>query len=358
MRQNLDFLNARGSDRMSYRIVSCPAEVLVGDPVSIVVERRGGVSGSGLDWIGLYPVSVPSLPGLSHGRWRYLSSGERDERGRTTVLFHGQSSALPSHSGAFEARVHCNNEYGEPVCKSTIHFLDAPISRVGRGAVLVLFLFTVHLMQLALNSKGGCAYLDPASHTDVIRDWLSEVTAPLNRLFVAQAAWGEAAQAGSSLLLDAGVLTLAYCATMRRSSVRSYCALFLFFALRFVAQLAATIPCPPGFIWPRGRIAGLDIPTLFVDYRIANDFFFSGHVGTALVVALELFQLDYPRLAWLYASLVTPLLAVLVVSFRAHRGIDCIAAVLAALVSCSVAEQFALAVDRALQIRRRKAATT
>ncbi len=181
-------------------------------------------------------------------------------------------------------------------------------------------------------------------------------TAPLNRLFVARPAYGELAQAASSLLLDAGVLVLAWCATVRRSSVRSYCALFLFFALRFVAQLAATIPCPPGFIWPRGRVAGLDIPTLFVDYRVANDFFFSGHVGTALVVALELFQLDYNRLAWFYASLVTPYVAVCVVSFRAHRGIDCIAAVLAAITSCSIAEWFGLAVDRALQIRRKKTA--
>ncbi len=44
-------------------------------------------------------------------------------------------------------------------------------------------------------------------------------------------------------------------------------------------------------------IEGVEIPTLFVDYHPANDMFFSGHTGTTLLIALELYQLDYQRLA-------------------------------------------------------------
>ena len=340
---------------MSYRIVRCPSEVLVGDALRVEVERLGKDPVGAFDWIGLYPVVVPSMPGLSHGRWRYLSTGDQVGRSTIVVTFPAASSALPGHGGVFELRVHCDDQYGDPVCKShAIHFVDAPISRAGRAGLLLVFLCAVQLMQLALNSKGGCEYLDPAVHSDVIWDWFSVATAPLNRLFVARPELGELAQAASSLLLDAGVLLLAFCASVRRSSVRSYCALFLFFTLRFVAQLAATLPCPPGFIWPRGRVAGVAVPTLFIDYHVANDFFFSGHVGTAAVVALELHQLGLPRAALLFLLFVLPFVALVVVAFRAHRGIDCIAALLAALASSSIAESVARALDRALQLKRKK----
>lgn len=115
----------------------------------------------------------------------------------------------------------------------------------------------------------------------------------------------------------------------------------------------AEIPCPPGFLWPRGRVWGVDVPSLFVDYAHTNDFFFSGHTGTALILGLEFFQLDYNRLAWFYACFVTPYVAVMVVSFRVHRGIDVLAAVLAAVTSCSVSKELGDSVDRWLQIKRR-----
>ena len=26
------------------------------------------------DWVGIYPSSVPTVPGVSHGRWKYIST--------------------------------------------------------------------------------------------------------------------------------------------------------------------------------------------------------------------------------------------------------------------------------------------
>ncbi len=139
---------------------------------------------------------------------------------------------------------------------------------------------------------------------------------------------------------------------MRRSSVRSYVALFVFYGLRFVAQIMAAIPCPPGFVWPHGKILGVSIPSIFVDYENASDFFFSGHTGCAVILGMEFFQLDYHKTAWFFLCVVTPYVATIVVSFRAHRGIDIFAALLAAVVSCSFAKDVGGVLDRTLQVRR------
>ena len=44
-------------------------------------------------------------------------------------------------------------------------------------------------------------------------------------------------------------------------------------------------------------------------------------------------------------SIMTPLVAVLVISFRVHRGIDVFAAIVSAIASCALAERTVDAVD-------------
>ncbi len=160
-------------------------------------------------------------------------------------------------------------------------------------------------------------------------------------------------QALTSFALDVGMLMLLFLGTIRRSSVRSVLSLFLFMRIRFIAQLMA-LPCPPGFLWPHGKLFGVHMPTFFIDYHPANNMFFSGHTGTALIVGLELFQMGYLRTAWIQLFLVTPLVTVVVVAFRVHRGIDVLAGLLAAITSCSIAKEVAESLDRALQVRRNK----
>lgn len=326
----------------------------MGDPMTVIIELRKGESIHPLDWIGLYPTSIPSLPGLSHKRWRYVASGEMLDSNRFKFVFQKNSPVLPNHAGFFEFRIHLENSYGAPNAKShEIHFLEAPISTAKRWTLFAIFLAAVYVFQSILNSRGGCPFLDPETHTDSIYDWLSELTRPINKMLLADSTLAEGLQALSSFILDAGVLTLIYCATMRRSSVRSFVAVFLLFALRFLAQVSAVIPCPPGFIWPIGRVLGVPIPTVFCDYHNANDFFFSGHTGTAAILSLEFFHLDYVKLSYFYAC-ATPWIAIWVVSCRVHRGIDCLAALLAAITSSSIAKSLAFGLDRWLQVRRRE----
>jgi hypothetical protein len=177
-------------------------------------------------------------------------------------------------------------------------------------------------------------------------------TAPLNAFLAASPAAAGAAQALSSAILDASVVAFLYVGAMRRSSMRPFMSLFLVMAFRFVAQAAAVVPCAPGFLWPRGSILGVEIPSLLVDYHPANDMFFSGHTATVIVVAVELFEMGYFRSAMLLWLLVLPYIAVLVVAFRVHRGIDVLAAGFAALAACSLAEGLAAPLDRILMVMR------
>ena len=91
--------------------------------------------------------------------------------------------------------------------------------------------------------------------------------------------------------------------------------------LRFVAQVAATMPCAPGFTSGRAGSSGvLKIPTLFVDYHPANDMFFSGHAGTIVCAAIRSFGMGN-TLSTVAHVVTQPFVATLVVAFRAHRGI-------------------------------------
>jgi hypothetical protein len=132
-------------------------------------------------------------------------------------------------------------------------------------------------------------------------------------------------------------------------------ALFLFLLFRFVAQLSAVVPCAPGFLWPRGALFGAYVPSILVDYHPANDMFFSGHTGSLLVAAIEFFEMDYAKTAWLHFVVLLPCVSTLVVSFRVHRGMDCVAAVFAAVAATGAAATLAEPIDRLCSVLRHNA---
>ena len=94
----------------TYCFVDPPGETVLGDSLEIDIECVDGII-SPLDWIGIYPSNVPSLPGLSHNRWKYLSpfihntnKGAIEDRVATEqdpirfrVVF--DAASLPNHSG-------------------------------------------------------------------------------------------------------------------------------------------------------------------------------------------------------------------------------------------------------------------
>jgi hypothetical protein len=149
----------------------------------------------------------------------------------------------------------------------------------------------------------------------------------------------EACQALSSFSLDFTIMFLLYVSTTQRSSVRPFFSVFLFQTFRFLAQILATIPCAPGYFFPPGKLLGYQIPSLFVDYHPANDYFFSGHVGTTLVLGIELFALDYTRLGRFQILATLPVMCAWVVVGRVHRGIDVLAGLLAAVAASAISKE-------------------
>jgi hypothetical protein len=257
---------------------------------------------------------------------------------------------LPNHHGWFDVRVHLANSYGQPHESRRLYLSDGDLPLWKRVILMGLFFAAVYCFQEHLNEKGDCPFVDPELHPhDVFDDSLVILTAPLNKYFIKNPAVAEALQALSSFSIDFHLLTLIYVGAIKRSSVRPYLSPFIFQFFRFLGQIMATIPCAPGYYFPPGRLWGYAVPTLFVDYKPANDMFFSGHVGTTLVLAIELFALDYTVLGLLQGLVGVPLISVWVIATRVHRGIDVYAGLLAAIAACAISKEVAGFLDQALR---------
>ncbi len=83
----------------------------------------------------------------------------------------------------------------------------------------------------------------------------------------------------SSLEVDLAALSLVAFFFMRRES-RPLLALWLILAMRQLCQASVSIPPPDGMIW---RYPGF--PTIVVTYGTSTDFFFSGHMALATLLA-------------------------------------------------------------------------
>ena len=345
----------RDEGRAKYEIQSLPAELVVGEPLDVQILVTGTMDPT--DWIGIYPASVPTLPGLSHSKWRYISSNcviesQNDDDKQTTISIRFKPHELPQHHGWFDVRIHTSDDYGMAHTVANFYMMDNPISPFKRLAILLTFVGAIAVCQHLLNAKGICEFVDPLTHPyDPIDDMYIRVTADLNRYLIDNPEVAAAIQAISSLSLDLGMLFLLFVGSTRRSSVRPFLALFFFFIFRFIAQVMAVIPCAPGYIWPKGQLFGANIPTVFVDYHPANDMFFSGHTGTTLIIGIELFALDYMAFSAIQIFVILPFVATWVVAARVHRGIDVVAGVLAAISACAIAKQIAEPTDQMLQTR-------
>jgi phosphatidylethanolamine N-methyltransferase len=82
--------------------LKAPEKLTLGQPLK--VQWKTHQNHSTTDWIGIYDASTPSLPGMSKGKWKYVSAGESGD-----VTF--PPSALPDSDGVYEIRYHPNNQY-------------------------------------------------------------------------------------------------------------------------------------------------------------------------------------------------------------------------------------------------------
>ena len=174
-----------------------------------------------------------------------------------------------------------------------------------------------------------------------IGDALHNLTAGLNSYFAQNATAANALLIVSSAFIDAlGLFLLG--SWLFGGSVRPFLGLALLMLLRQFLQALCSLPVPAGMIW---HYPGFS--SLLVTYRVANDFFFSGHTAIAVFGAIELSRF---RHKWLTAFAISLVLfeVTTVLVLRAHYTMDVFTGFLAALWIARVSERISPALDRRL----------
>jgi membrane-associated phospholipid phosphatase len=112
--------------------------------------------------------------------------------------------------------------------------------------------------------------------------------------------------------------------------------------LRQFMQGMCALPAPHGIIWHDPGF-----PSLLVTYKVANDFFFSGHTTIAVLGAYEVSRL---RRRWLTvpACMVLVFEILTVLSLRVHYTMDVFTGIVTALLVSRLSSRIAPAIDHRL----------
>src|SRR5437867_4281473 len=197
------------------------------------------------------------------------------------------------------------------------------------GIVLALWFWTQSLIGARTTPGPG------------IRDGLHNFTAGLNSYFSQNGGAANALLIASSGLIDAlGLFLLGR--WLFGGSVRPFLGLTLLMALRQLMQALCALPPPPNMIW---HYPGF--PSLLVTYRVANDFFFSGHTAIAVFGAIELSRLRRNGLT-VIAVLIACFEVATVLILRAHYTMDVFTGVVAGLWVAHLAERISPRLDRVI----------
>jgi hypothetical protein len=157
-----------------------------------------------------------------------------------------------------------------------------------------------------------------------IQDALLKYTAKFNQALHSSPRIARFLLFSSSLVID-GLGIYLILSGILGPTTRPLIGLILLFTLRQLAQATTLLPAPLGIIW---RDPGF--PSIFVTYKVANDFFFSGHTALAVYGALELAQQGGTLFACL-AIFIAIYEVLVVLLLRAHWTLDIFTGVLAAL---------------------------
>ena len=113
-------------------------------------------------------------------------------------------------------------------------------------------------------------------------------------------------------------------------------------AERVVVDDHYLLPLPDGIIWHDPGV-----PSLLITYGVANDFFFSGHTGIAVLGALE-FARRYGRIGIIAGMFLCIFEVVTVLVLRAHYTMDVIAGAAIAILAALAASRLADSCDQSL----------
>ncbi|MBX7066287.1 MAG: hypothetical protein K1X28_03560 [Parachlamydiales bacterium] len=145
-----------------------------------------------------------------------------------------------------------------------------------------------------------------------------------------------------SLFGDLSVLTLYFFMIFTRS-IRPILPMFIFMVLRQLLQALVSLPLPTGLIW---EYPGF--PSLFSNYELDTDFYFSAFVGINLLTTLYLMKY---RIRWLtilgFGIVIFEAFADIVL--RSHYTTDIYTSIMTAIFSFLVAEKLSTWIDHRFQ---------
>lgn len=163
-------------------------------------------------------------------------------------------------------------------------------------------------------------------------DHTHALLAGANAYLNAHPALADVVLAVSSFEVDLAAASMVAFFFIRRES-RPLLALWLILIMRQLCQASVSIPPPDGMIW---RYPG--VPTLVVTYSTSTDFFFSGHMALATLLATELTAQRASRAAQAVAWGIAFAQAVVILSMRFHYVTDVAAGCLAAVAATQLAD--------------------
>jgi hypothetical protein len=198
---------------------------------------------------------------------------------------------------------------------------------VAVGGAYVAWRISQHLLEKTRGVVTG--------FTDHTHELLAGVNAYLN----AHPSLADVILAVSSLEVDLAAVSMVAFFFIRRES-RPLLALWLILAMRQLCQASVSIPPPDGMIW---RYPGF--PTIVVTYGTSTDFFFSGHMALATLLATELTAQGAPRAKQAMAWGIALLQALVILSMRFHYVTDVAAGCLAAVAATQLANAWGRRLD-------------
>lgn len=176
----------------------------------------------------------------------------------------------------------------------------------------------------------------------VIIDRLQIWTLPINNYFQQHRTGAHAVLITTSLWVDLCVLFLAM-RSLFGPTIRPFLELFYFIIYRQCLQFLVSLPIPEGIIW---EYPGF--PSLFVDYSLQDDLYFSAHTGVTFLAAMELVRTQKKWFDAIGFSLFVYVVVALI-SFRIHYTMDIFTAIFVALYIIYTSERSSVPIDRFLQ---------
>jgi membrane-associated phospholipid phosphatase len=206
-----------------------------------------------------------------------------------------------------------------------------------RLAAIILGLLLWHLTQSMIGQRAEA----PGGSENTIVDQAHVLTHDWNQALNENKKAANTLLIISTALIDlAGIWLLVL--AIGGKTIRPFVALFILFSARQISQYFCALPLPDGIIWHDPGV-----PSLLITYGVANDFFFSGHTGIAVLGALELAR-RHGRTGIFLGIFLGIFEAVTVLALRAHYTMDVIAGAAIAILAALAASRLADSCDQSL----------